>query len=163
MSLPHFRITRLAADHDRSAFRCGAGALDGYFQRQVTQDIRRRIASCFVALSGDDRVAGFYTLSAAGLPLTDLPKDLGQRLPRYPSIPAARMGRLAVDQNFRGIGLGGALLADALERAIRSDLTAYAMVVDAKDETAAAFYRHHGFIAFPDSAWTLFLPLATLR
>lgn len=73
------------------------------------------------------------------------------------------MGRLAVDQNFKGQGLGGALLADALDRAIRSEIAAYALVVDAKDELAAAFYRHHGFIALPDAPLTLFLPLATVR
>lgn len=71
------------------------------------------------------------------------------------------MGRLAVDQAFKGQGLGGALLADALDRAARSEIAAFALMVDAKDETAAAFYRHHGFIALPDSPLTLFLPLAT--
>ncbi len=71
------------------------------------------------------------------------------------------MGCLAVDQAFRGQGLGGALLADTLERAARSEIAAYALMVDAKDETAAAFYRHHGFIALPDSPLMHFLPLAT--
>lgn len=73
------------------------------------------------------------------------------------------MGRLAVDQAFKGQGLGGALLADALDRAVRSEIAAYALMVDAKDEAAAAFYRHHGFIALPDSPLTLFLPLATVQ
>jgi len=73
------------------------------------------------------------------------------------------MGRLAVDQAFKGQGLGGALLADALDRAVRSEIAAYALIVDAKDEAAAAFYRHHGFIALPDSPFTLFLPLVTVE
>ncbi len=73
------------------------------------------------------------------------------------------MGRLAVDEAFKGQGLGGALLADALGRATRSEIAAYALMVDAKDEAAAAFYRHHGFIALPDSSRTLFLPLATFQ
>jgi ribosomal protein S18 acetylase RimI-like enzyme len=72
------------------------------------------------------------------------------------------MGRLAVDQTLKGQGLGGALLADALNRAARSEIAAYALMVDAKDEAAAAFYRHHGFIALPDLPLTLFLPLATV-
>jgi GNAT superfamily N-acetyltransferase len=71
------------------------------------------------------------------------------------------MGRLAIDQEFKGQGLGGALLADALDRAARSEIAAYALMVDAKDGAAAAFYQHHGFIALPDSPLTLFLPLAT--
>ncbi|MFW5396840.1 MAG: hypothetical protein XXXNARYT_002568 [Candidatus Accumulibacter regalis] len=57
--------------------------------------------------------------------------------------------------------LGGALLADALDRAARSEIAAYALMVEGKDEAAVAFYRHHGFIALPDSPLTLFLPLAT--
>ena len=88
---------------------------------------------------------------------------IGNKLPRYPSVPAVRMGRLAVDQNFKGQGLGGALLSDALDRAANSEITAYALVVDAKDESAASFYRHHGFIALPDSQLTLFLPLKTVH
>lgn len=73
------------------------------------------------------------------------------------------MGRLAVDQAFKGQGLGGALLADALSRAARSEIAAFAMMVDAKDEAAAAFYRHHGFIELPDSPLTLIFPLATIQ
>jgi ribosomal protein S18 acetylase RimI-like enzyme len=73
------------------------------------------------------------------------------------------MGRLAVDRRCRGQGLGGALLADALARAARAEIAAYALTVDAKDEMAAAFYRHHGFLALPETPLTLFLPLATVR
>jgi len=73
------------------------------------------------------------------------------------------MGRLAVDQAFKGQGLGGALLADALARALRAEIAAYALVVDAKDAAAAAFYRHHGLIALPSQPMTLFLPMATAQ
>ena len=72
------------------------------------------------------------------------------------------MGRLAIGKDFQGEGLGSALLADALTRAARSEIAAYAMLVDAKNENAAAFYRHHGFINLPDLALTLLLPLASL-
>ena len=72
------------------------------------------------------------------------------------------MGRLAIDKDFKGLGLGGALLADAMSRAAHSEITAYAMVVDAKDKKAATFYQHHGFIVLPNSPLTLFLPLATI-
>ncbi|MGL4407584.1 MAG: GNAT family N-acetyltransferase, partial [Zoogloea sp.] len=86
-----------------------------------------------------------------------------KRLPRYPAVPAVRMGRLAVDQDFKGQGLSAALLADALARAARSEVAACALLVDAKDDEAAAFYRHHGFISLPESPLMLFLPLATVR
>jgi predicted GNAT family N-acyltransferase len=71
------------------------------------------------------------------------------------------MGRLAVAGQFKAQGLGGALLADALHRAAVSDIAAYAMLVDAKDDKAASFYQHHGFIQLPESPRSLFLPLAT--
>ncbi len=116
-----------------------------------------------MALADEQRIAGYYTLASSSLLLTDLPTSTGKKLPRYPTVPAVRMGRLAVDQTFKGQGLGGALLADALDRAVRSEIAAFALMVDAKDETAAAFYRYHGFIALPDSPMTLFLPLTTVR
>jgi GNAT superfamily N-acetyltransferase len=158
-----FRVTPLEAGCERALFKSGSVDLDGYFQRQVTQDIRRRVTACFVALSGDGRVAGYYTLASASVLLPDLPLAITRKLPRYPSVPTVRMGRLAVDQHFKGQGLGGALLADALARAARAEIAAYALLVDAKDDSAAAFYRHHGFIALPETPLSLFLPLATVR
>ena len=155
-----FRVTLLDATHDRAAFSSGSEPLDGYFRRQVTQDIRRRVTACFVALTREQRVAGYYTLASASMLLGDLPASMANKLPRYPSVPAVRLGRLAVDAVFKGQGLGGALLADAVNRTARSEIAAYALVVDAKDEAAAGFYRHHGFIALPEVPLTLFLPLA---
>lgn len=162
MSKAPFRIALLNAEHDRTAFNSGSKPLDIYLRQQVTQDSRRRITACFVALDVDNRIAGYYTLASASLLLSELPADIGKKLPRYPSVPAVRLGRLAVDQNFQGQGLGGALLADALDRAIRSEIAAYAMVVNAKDDRAAMFYHHHGFIILPTAKMTLFLPLASV-
>lgn len=160
---PPFRLAPLDAAHERAAFDSESEPLNRYLREHVTQDVRRRVAACFVALDDGQRVVGYYTLASASLLLADLPASTGRKLPRYPSVPAVRMGRLAVDQAFKGHGLGGALLADALERAARSEIAAFALMVDAKNEAAAAFYRHHGFIALPDSQLTLFLPLATVR
>lgn len=163
MSSAPFLLASLDAAHERKTFNSGSEPLDRYLREQVTQDIRRRVAACFVALADGKRIAGYYTLASASLLLTDLPASTGKKLPRYPTVPAVRMGRLAVDQAFNRQGLGGALLADALDRAASSEIAAYALVVDAKDETAAAFYSHHGFIALPSSPLTLFLPLATVQ
>jgi ribosomal protein S18 acetylase RimI-like enzyme len=163
MSRAPFQLAPLGAAHDRAAFHSDSEPLNRYLREQVTQDIRRRVAACFVALADGQRVAGYYTLASASLLLADLPASTGKMLPRYPTVPAVRMGRLAVDQAFKGQGLGGALLADALDRAARSEIAAFALMVDAKDEAAAAFYQYHGFIALPDSSHTLFLPLATVQ
>lgn len=159
MSGAPFLLVPLDKRHDRAAFRSDSEPLNRYLREQATQDIRRRVAACFVALADESRIAGYYTLASASLLLTNLPASTNKKLPRYPTVPAIRMGRLAVDQAFKGQGLGGALLADALDRATRSEIAAFAMMVDAKNEAAAAFYRHHGFIALPDSPLSFFLPL----
>ncbi|WP_295392593.1 GNAT family N-acetyltransferase [uncultured Thiodictyon sp.] len=156
------RFVPLSAYHDRSTFASGSEPLDNYFRQRVNQDIRRRVAACFVAITPDDRVAGYFTLASASLVLAQLPPETARKLPRYPTIPAVRLGRLAVDKAFRGQGLGGAMLADALARAARSEIAAFAMTVDAKDESALTFYLHHGFIPLLDSPMALFLPLATV-
>jgi len=158
-----FSVAALDLNADRSTFDCGVDALNRYFRTQVSQDIKRRVTACFTALDKSVRIAGFYTLASASIDLSGLPEKLAKKLPRYPSVPAVRMGRLAVDQNFRGEGLGAALLADALRRAATAQIAAYALVVDAKDESAAKFYAHHGFIALADDPLCLFLPLATVK
>jgi ribosomal protein S18 acetylase RimI-like enzyme len=160
---PDFVIEPLGSRHDRTAFHCGVDALDRYFQHQATQDIRRKVTSCFVAVTTEaNRVAAYYTLAAGGVPLAEMPELLAKRLPRYPSVPIARLGRLAVDREYRGRQLGAALLWDAIERAARSEVAVFAMVVDAKDAEAISFYRHHGFVAFGSLQNQLILPLGGL-
>ncbi|KAA6186200.1 GNAT family N-acetyltransferase [Thiohalocapsa marina] len=163
MTRAPFLITALASGHDRRCFSCGVVALDSYLRERVSQDIRRRVAACFVALSEDGGIAGYYTLATASVPLIDLPDSLRRKLPRYASVAAIRLGRLAVDCAFKGNGLGGALLADALHRSIASEIAAAVLIVDAKGDPAAAFYRHHDFIQLGGSPLHLFLPLTTAK
>ena len=159
-----FRLEALGGEHDRSVFRCGEDALDRYFQIHVTQDIRRRIANCFVAVEAvTSDVAAYYTISAASIALTDLPAEETRRLPRYPTVPAVRIGRLAVDQRFQGRGLGAALLADAATRTLKADAAAFTLLVDAKNDQAIAFYQRFGFRILASQPRTLFLPLATAQ
>jgi len=157
-----FDIAALDA-HDRKAFDCGRPDLNRYLGEQASQDMRRRVAACFVAVSVDapKRVAGYYTLSTSSVPLEGLPDSVVRKLPRYPSVPTVRLGRLAVDRAHAGRGLGGVLLFDALRRALASEIAAFAMTVDAKDGDAAAFYAHHGFLSFPEAPLVLFMPMAT--
>ncbi len=155
---PAFRIEALDPTHDRTRFRSGVVALDDYLARQAGQDVRRRASACFLAIDAESgRIAGYYTLAAASVALTDLPQGLARKLPRYPSVPVARLGRLAIDTGFQGRKLGAALLADALTRAMRSEVAVLALVVDAKDDRAAAFYRHHGFEPFSSTPLRFFL------
>ncbi len=155
-----FSIEPLGSHHGRTEFTCGVDALDRYFREQAGQDVRRRATACFVAREiATDRVAGFYTLAAGGILLAQMPARLAKRLPRYPMVPIARLGRLAVALAYHGRKLGGALLWDAVERAGRSEVAVYALVVDAKDEQAESFYLHHGFVAFGETPRSLILPL----
>jgi ribosomal protein S18 acetylase RimI-like enzyme len=164
MTRAPFRVEPLADSHERASFDCGEESLNRYFQTQATQDIRRHVANCFVAIEATSgQIAAYYTLSAASIPMTDLPPDESKRLPRYPAIPAVRIGRLAVDRHFQGRGLGAAMLADATARVIQSDIAAFMLVVDAKNDTAVAFYQRHEFQLIAGSPRTLFLPITTAR
>ncbi|MDX8438067.1 GNAT family N-acetyltransferase [Mesorhizobium australafricanum] len=158
---PDLIIETRQASHSRSAFGCGVLALDRYLREQASQDIKRRVSNCFVAANRDGAIAGYYTLAASSVPITSLPEDQTKRLPRYPILPATLIGRLAVDTRFRGQGIGSVLIIDALRRSTQAAPACFTLVVDAKDEQAAAFYRRHGFAPFKSRALSLFLPVAT--
>jgi GNAT superfamily N-acetyltransferase len=156
-----FRIEPLSADHDRSNFLSGSDALDRYFREQASQDIKRRLATCFVLINNVKQdVAGYYTLTATSVPLNALGPEIAKKLPRYPVVPAVLLGRLAVARTYQGQGLGGVLLADALRRTARAELGVFAMVVDAKDAPAQRFYEHFGFTLLPGEIRRLCLPIA---
>lgn len=144
-----FRIEPLGK-HDRKRFVCGSAELERYFREQVTQDVKRRLAFCFVAVDEENSVAGFYTLAATSIALDRLSAERVKHLPRYPVVPAVLLGRLAVAATHQGKRLGGVLVADALMRSNRSEIVGHLMVVDAKDEGAASFYEHLGFERLPD-------------
>lgn len=159
-----FRITvePLGRRHDRTAFHCGAEAVDRYLEQQARQDADQRVAAPFVAVSPPSaRVLGYYTLSASVLTLSELPDDLARKLPRHPQLPVTLLGRLAVDRSTKGQGLGEHLLLDALRRSLvhGDQIAAMAVVVDAKDEAAAAFYRHYGFATLQARPSRLFVPM----
>ena len=156
-----FEVVGLTTAHDRKRFSSGSDPLDRYLRELATQDMKRRVSNCFVAVDADGVIAGYYTFAATGLPLGELTPEEAKRLPRYPLLPAALLGRLAVDQAYRGQGLGAALVMDAPARAARADPAIFALIVDAKDATAIAFYEHLQFTRFVSRPNSLFLPLAT--
>jgi GNAT superfamily N-acetyltransferase len=153
-------VEPLSRNHDRESFDCGQPDLNDWFRRRSSQDERRNIARTFVATADGLGVVGFYSLSTFVLAVDDLPQDLARRLPRYEAMPAALIGRLARDRRVRGQGVGEFLLADAIRRTLGAgrSIAVFAIVVEAKDEAAAAFYRSFGFIPFPMRPRRLFLP-----
>lgn len=160
MTAATFRIEPFE-QHDRSDFDCGVEPLNEYFRSRMSRDARKRVTFCYVAVEiKTNGVAGYYTLAASSIKLGDMPPEIAKRLPRYPTIPAVRIGRLAVDLRYRSRKLGGVLLFDAIDRTCKSGITAYAVIVDAKDDTAVSIYEHHGFQRFNSMKRTLFLPIS---
>ncbi len=151
-----------AQRHDRAGFSCGVAELDEYLHRFASQHRKRGISTAFVLVDSSEpsRVLGYYTLSAAEVDVAELRDADRKKLPRYP-VPCFRMGRLACRADQHGQGLGKLLVACAVQRCLqaRQQVAAFALIVDAKDEPAAAFYRHYGFTPCADSALTLYLPL----
>jgi hypothetical protein len=158
------RSEPLASFHERAGFTCGVAVLDDYLGRQASQDMRRHVAAVFVMVSEEDPgiILGYYTLASYAVETRGLPEEVSRKLPRYPTTPATLIGRLAraVDQP----GLGSLLLADALGRILASteQVASAVVVVDAKDENAAAFYRKHGVMEFRGAKRKLFLPMKTI-
>jgi predicted GNAT family N-acyltransferase len=160
-----YRVDPLGKTHDRAIFSCGTAALDRYLQQQAHQDAEKSVAAPFVLTAPpESRVLGYYTLSASLVNVSELPEALTKKLTRYPQLPVTLLGRLAVDDSMKGKGVGQFLLMNALHRSLQAapNIAAMAVVVDAKDDAAEAFYRHYGFIALQQQPRRLFLSMKTL-
>ncbi len=153
MPLTSWQTLALQKEHDRQTFRCGSPALERYLQSQARQDSAKRVT-----------VMGYYSLSASTILASEVPPELARKLPRYPQLPVTLLGRLAVDLQLKAQGMGQFLLMDALHRSLQAaaGIAAMAVVVDAKDAAAAAFYQHFGFMPLNQTANRLFLPMATI-
>jgi len=149
------------AVHDRKGLDCGVPVLNAYLQNLAEQHRRKGITAVYVLVdpAAPSAILGYYTLSAAEVDALHLADADRKRLPRYP-VPCFRMGRLACRADQRGRGLGRLLLGCAVDRCMkaRTQVAAYALLVDAKDTTAKAFYEHYGFTPLADQPLTLYLP-----
>lgn len=162
---PSYSIEPLARRHGRENFSCGNEELDRYLKHQANQDAKRKVAAPFVLVEKTKpQVLGYYTLSSYGILVEDLPEEIIKKLPRYPVIPATLLGRLAVDVNFQKQGLGELLLMDALYRSLNQAniIGSSAVVVEAKDKKAVAFYTKFNFLPFKECTHRLFLPMKTI-
>jgi GNAT superfamily N-acetyltransferase len=149
----------------RDSFTCGERALEEYLKTRARREMDHRIAVVYVLLDTvGGRIAGYYTLSSLSI---ELPEDMRKGLPKYPRYPATLIGRLAVDERYQGQGLGKRILLDALGRALAGSraVASYAVIADAKDEQAEAFYSRYGFLPLPsaDAERRLFLPMHTIE
>lgn len=163
MSNGQIVISALSSNVDKENFDCGNESLNNYIKCLASQDVKRKISVVYTATVGGDFV-GFYSLSAISVEAIELPKNIAKKLPRYP-ISAAIIGRLAVDINSQGNGLGGILLIDAIKKSIKAGefLAIHSIIVDAKDESAKKFYEHYGFLPLQTSPMRLFLSVETAK
>jgi len=164
MSIPQFAIVRLGTAHDRTNFASRDEPLDRFIKEQAVQAMRDRTCAVFVATLMDDltRVVGYYTLSPATIPAEGVPEERRAKLPRYPELPAALLGRLAVHEAYAGKGLGSLLIANALRRIeTQRELPVMFLVVDAYAQ-ARGFYQKLGFVPMVNSQTRLFFALSRL-
>ena len=156
----------LNSGHRKNEFSCGKEILDNYLYKQANQDIKRKLAACFVINDQETNLLkGYYTLANNSIPQEIIPIQFQKRLPKsYSSVPTTLLGRLAIDNRFQGKGIGKLLLIDALKRSyeISTSIGSFAVVVDPLDENAENFYNKYGFIKLPDSG-KMFLPMNAIK
>lgn len=158
-------ITQLEKAHHRQSFQCEEESLTAYIRKQASQDIKKRIAACFVAIDSSNNVLGYYTLSSESLGRNSIPTRFINKVPKSYNAPVILLGRLARDITQKGTGLGEHLLMDALFRAFtlsEQSIGAMAVVVDPINDFATTFYGKYGFEKLPDSG-RMFLPMNTIK
>src|SRR4029077_6811433 len=114
-----FHTLPLDRKHKKSSFVCENASLTTYIKEQAGQDIKRKLALCFVKVDPQNNVEGYYTLSNSSIPRTSVPEEIQKKL-GYKDIPVTLIGRLARDQKLKGQGLGELLLMDALRRSVEA-------------------------------------------
>ncbi|MDB5154910.1 MAG: hypothetical protein JWR54_3661 [Mucilaginibacter sp.] len=158
------KIGPLNSSLNKKDFSCGKEMLDNYIRFQASQDIKRKLCVVF-ALFEDTTIKGYYTLSNASVATIFVPEDIKKKMPKpYEALPVTLLGRLAIDKKFKGQGLGGILLIDALKRSYdiaSNSLGSIGVVVAPLDDDAVAFYKKFGFIRLPDSG-KMFLPMSDI-
>ena len=154
-----FSIEPLEKHHNRDNFCCDNKQLDRYFKQTANQDRKKNIAVPYVVINREnEEIIGYYTLSMTSIDLGELPNSIMKKLPRYPLIGVTLIGRLAIDNQYKGMGWGKLLLMDALYKSLQTSkqVASFAVIVNAIDERAVKFYQRFDFQSFPEQPFKLF-------
>lgn len=155
-----FVIEPLDRQHLRQDFDCEEESLNTYLKNFARQNAEKGLGRTFVAIKPPDLgICGYYTLSSGSTSF----ENVIEKLPRYP-VPTVLLGRLALDKNFKGAGLGRLLLVDALKRtvSVSDQLGIFAVEVFALNDEARKFYLKYGFVEFRDQPMRLYIPIKTM-
>lgn len=157
-------IEKLSRQHDISVFHCGKSSLDDWLKRFALINQQNDSARTYVFLRPAVRVVGYYSLSAGSVRVEEAPARIAKGLARHP-VGVILLARLAVDLREQGTGLGKILLYDALGRSLAASdsIGARAVLVHARHDGAAAFYRKFDFTESPTDPRQLMLLMKDLR
>lgn len=158
-------IQALDQQHDVKSFDCGVEALNHWLRTTASQHAEKNISRTYVMMNDANPhdILGYYAITPCQVVTSsELPADKAKKLPR--NIPGFRLGRLARSLQHEGKGIGETLLLDAMNRVkqLSKQAGGHALFVNAKDDDAAGFYRHYGFVPSPDDHRRLFMPMASI-
>lgn len=154
----------LTEAHDASAFNSGEPVLDDWLRQRAWSNQQAAASRTYVVCpAGSAAIIGYTSLAMGQILARETVGSMRRNMPRF--IPAVLLGRLAIDRAWQGQGLGRALLADVVARAVRasSEVSARLVIVHAISPAAEAFYLHHGFTRLPVETPTFALDLVKLR
>jgi GNAT superfamily N-acetyltransferase len=138
--------------------------MNEFFQRFARQSHESGAAKTFLAIDSADSksILGFYSLAPGSLAYVDTPEIIRRGLARH-EVPGFRLARIAVDLRWQSQGLGGQLLGAAVRRCLRAatEVGGIVLIIDAKSDRAARWYKDYGAIALADRPLTLVMSLAT--
>ena len=154
----------LEKSHKKDSFECEQPSLTRYLKEQASQDMKKKLALCFVCIDQENNVEGYYTLSNDSIPKAQVPERIQEKL-GYQNIPVTLLGRLARHEKLRGQGMGELLLLDALKKSLEASLdhsASFAVITDPIDSQAENFYRKFGFEKLEGSQ-RMFIPMSTIE
>ena len=165
MTVPAWHEEGITRKHDRSAFDCGDAELNVFLMRYARQSHDQGGAKTFLAIDDNTRaVLGFYSLAPASLAYHRAPEIVQRGLARH-EVPGFRLARIAIDRAQQGQGLGGQLLLAAGRRCLMAAAVVggTVLIIDAKNDRAAAWYVSYGAMPIVDAERTLVLLLTTIE
>jgi GNAT superfamily N-acetyltransferase len=165
MTVPVWHEEAITRKHDRGAFDCGDAALNDFLLRYARQSHDQGGAKTFLAIdNATSGILGFYSVAPASLVTHRVPQGMRRGLGHH-DVPGFRLARIAIDCARQGHGLGGQLLLAAGRRCLMAAAAVggTVLVIDAKNDRAAAWYAAYGAIPLLDAKLTLILPLSTIE
>lgn len=153
-NLLHIKLSDSISNGELNKFHCSDDFLNQFLRRKAKKHQKELLAVTYLVIDNKENIVGYYSLSSAEMPATDIVRSRFANGKLYQAYPAIKIGRFAIDEKYKGKGYGTEIMnlikIQFSENATQRIGSRFLLVDAYNDDKVLSFYNRKNDFEF----WT---------